>query len=153
MSDLELEQVRLQLTTDPEILGALKARKQMGKDADGPYFPVVFNSQELRFRPGVPKILGASVARCVARSTYIIVGDDLTGEMRQTLEALDSYNLNDLVVANQTCEFCDGKFETPKRLAAHMVSEHRDQLDPAGLTVTVPATPAKVALKSEAVKA
>lgn len=145
MADLELEQVRVQMSSDPEILAALKSRKQLGKDADGPYFPVVFNSQEIRFRPGVPKILGASVARCMARSTYIIVGDDLTGELRPTLEALDSYNLNDMIVAGQTCEFCDGKFETPKRLATHMLSAHKDQLDPDGLTdkVPAPAPPAK----------
>lgn len=142
MSDLEMEQVRLQLTNDPEILAALKTRKQMGKDRDGAYYAIVFNSQEVRFRPGVPKILGASVARCMARSSYIIVGDDLTGELLPTLEPLDSYNLNDMIVAGHVCEFCDGKFETPKRLAAHMVKEHKDQLDPDSLTDSIPNTPA-----------
>ncbi len=127
MSDLEMEQVRIQLSEKKEVVDALRNRKQMRRDKEGEYFPVVFNSQEVRFRSGEPKVFGGSVARCLLRSNYIILGDDLTGEMTHVLEPVDSYSLNDLV-GNQKCDYCEKLFETPKRLAAHMAAEHSAEL-------------------------
>src|SRR5258708_6991818 len=78
-----------------------------------------------------PRVLGSSIAAALMRSNYIIVGDDLTGEMVHILKPHDSYNLNDLLAEQQTCDYCKKMFETPKRLAAHMLSAHREEFEPA----------------------
>ncbi len=143
MSDLEMEQVRMTLTDDPSVLTALRTRKQMKRDADGEYYSVVFNSQELRFRENQPRVLGKTIASALMRSNYIIVGDDLTGDMVHILKPHDSYNLNDLIAEQQTCDYCKKQFETPKRLAAHMLDAHREEFEEPSTPEQVVKEPAK----------
>lgn len=128
-SGFELEQVRVSLTQDKEILSMLKTRKQFKKDKDGEYLPVVFNSSEIKFRPGRPLTVGRNVAECLVRSSYVIIGDDLTGDMVPALEALDGYNLDKFIEEGPVCEFCDKSFQTARALAHHMGRDHREQLE------------------------
>jgi len=129
--ELELEQVRVTLTKNPELLTALKARKQFKKDDKGKdFYPVIFNSAEIRFYPNQAIVLGKTVAECLVRSSYIIVGDsDLTGDMVPVIEALDGYNLNKFIEERPKCEYCDKDFQTSKALTHHMLITHKAQIE------------------------
>jgi len=129
---LELEQVRVTLTKDPEILSMLRTRKQLKKDKDGEYYPIVFNSAELRFRPNRPMVVGKSVAESLVRSSYVILGEDLTGDMTPVIESLDGYNLNKFIEERSSCEYCSEDFPTARALSHHLIREHRELLEKEG---------------------
>lgn len=129
MSDLELQQVQLRLTTDKEVLSALRTRKQLRKEANGDeYVSTSFNSIELRFHKGEVKTLGKSIADSIWQRFFVIVGDDLTGRYAPVLEVVNEYSLGDVVEKKQgnvfDCPVCHAPFHTAGNLAFHLNKEH-----------------------------
>jgi len=135
MSDLEMSQVRIQLTKDPDTLEALRLRKQFRKDLKGEEFiPAVFNSTEIRFHKGEVKTLGKVVAESIFRRSFVIVGknpdgslDDLTGETRPIFDVVEEYNLGDQVSTKNDsfmCPVCRKTHETPSALGYHLTKAH-----------------------------
>lgn len=143
--NLEMEQVRVTLTKDPEILAMLRTRKQMRKDKDGEYYPIVFNSSEIRFRPNRPLVVGKSVAESLIRSSFVIIGEDLTGDMTPVIESLDGYNLDKFIEERAACEYCKEDFPTARALSHHMIRTHRELLEKEGeVKPSIKTTPASV---------
>jgi uncharacterized C2H2 Zn-finger protein len=129
MSDLELQQVQLRLTRDPEVLSALKMRKQLKKEANGEeYVSTSFNSIELRFHKGEVKTLGKSIADSIHQRFFVIVGDDLTGRLAPVLDVVNEYSLGEVVAKKQgnvfDCPVCQAPFHTAGQLAFHLNKEH-----------------------------
>lgn len=142
-----MEQVRVALTKDPVLLDMLKKRKQMKRDKDGEYYPIAFNSAEIRIRPNTPIVLDKDTASSLIRSSYVIVGEDLVGDMTPVIEALDGFNLGDMISERFKCDFpmCDEDFPTAKALAHHMARNHAEELaDEAGEAKPTPVAVAKV---------
>ena len=131
--EMELDQVRLALNTEPEVMKILKRRGQFRKDEVSEYVPVVFNSAELRFRPKGNVIVGRTIARALMNSSQIIVGDDINGELTPYLTVLEeislSAQLDERNKPTYQCEFCRiAPFISTRELARHVISEHSDEL-------------------------
>ena len=133
MADLELSQVRLKLTDDPEVLTWLRNNKQFKVDKHNPLEPefisVQFNSAEIRFHKGEVKTLGKTVAESLYRRSWVICGDHLTGEMRAYLEIVEEVNLGDLVKPKPkfSCPVCEKDMITAQNLAYHLSQDHSDE--------------------------
>ena len=129
MSDLEMQQVRLRLTKDHDVLGALKKNHQFGKDAGGEFLSVMFNSVEIRFHPGQIVTLGKNVAESIYNRTFVIVGDQLTGEVKRSLEIVEEVNLNDQLVprAKFACPLCQEDQKNANKLAEHLIDAHTER--------------------------
>ena len=127
MADLELHQIQMKLTKDPEILAALRRKNQFQSDTGGEYISVQFNSQELKFRPGEIKTLNESVARSIHRRSWVNIGDDLTGETKGLFEIVAELDLGEALSGNKNiCTVCRRAFDTPARLGKHLVETHAD---------------------------
>lgn len=92
---LETQQVKLRLTNDKEVLKALKKKRALKTDERGEKFVVQFDSKSFEFRPGRTITVGKIVANGLRRSSSVIIGDDLTGDIMPVLEVVDTYSLGE----------------------------------------------------------
>lgn len=133
--EMELEQVRLAIDTDPTVMKILKKKNILRQDAEGDFVPIVFNSAEIRFRPRTSVLVGRTIAEAILRANTIIIGDDLTGEQVPFLKALEAVNLSvPMSEARFPCEFCDESFDSARLVTRHILKLHERELgegDPA----------------------
>lgn len=127
MADLEMHQVRIRLTKDRDVLNALRSKKQFKVDAGGEYISMQFNSQELRFHNNEVKTLGHDVAHSLYRRSAVIVGDDLTGEMKSIFDIVEEFDLSQKLKSSAqfACPICSDDQGSAKGLRDHL-KEHVD---------------------------
>lgn len=138
--EMELEQVRLAIDTDPQVMKILKKRNMLRTDGEGEYVPVVFNSAEIRFRPRSSVLVGRTVANAIMRSNTVILGEDIDGQITPFLRALESVNLaTPEPEAKFPCEFCGESFNTARDITRHILKQHEKELGEGDATPNEPA--------------
>lgn len=129
---IESEQVRLRLSGDKDVLEALRKRRRMDKDEKGQKLILQFDSRAFEFRPGRAITVNKTVADALIRSSAIIVGDDLTGEIRPALERLEIYRIGDEESGGArksatTCSVCGTDCLSLPALAKHLEKAHIEE--------------------------
>lgn len=126
---IETEQIRLKLTEEKDVLKEMKRRKVLKRDQKGDKYIVQFDAQEFTFRPGSTITVGRSVAKALQRSSAIIMGDDLTGDMVSVLVEAGSYKLGDENegAALTRCPVCKKDMGSLTRLSRHISVAHKGE--------------------------
>jgi hypothetical protein len=120
---IETEQVVLTLTSDKNILSALRTNKAFRTDKDGIERLVrQFNSQDFEFRAGAKITVGRTVAACLKRDTAFIMGDGLTGPLVCPLVEVGAFEAGKgtIGVGDLVCPYCHTKFDTAPKLGRHL---------------------------------
>lgn len=129
MSNLDSQQVTLQLTNIKYILAELRKKKRLIKDENGEdLFQIQFDSRTIDFRPGRTVTVGKTIADCLIQDAFVIVGDAIDGPAEQVLEVVREFNLSEgeKPVTPTTCLFCQEDLLTPRALAEHLIKTHND---------------------------
>jgi hypothetical protein len=124
--DMETQQVRMRLTADKEAIAALHSRHVFQKDEKNRFFiPVMFNSQEIRFYLNDVKTLGRDTAHSIYRRSTVIVGDQLTGDVKPMFDIVEEFDLSTSIEDKLrfACPEC-GKDQGDGRTLAEHLSEH-----------------------------
>lgn len=120
---MELQQIRMKLTSDSEVIKQLHENKQFHKDGDAFFIPIMFNSQEIRFRVGDVKTLERDVAKAIYRRAFVIVGDQLTGEIKPMFDIVEEFDLGTKISAPKfACPECGADQKDARELAAHLAT-------------------------------
>lgn len=126
---IEAEQVRLRLTNSKELLKELKRHKALKTDAQGDKLVLQFDGQMFVFRPGIVVTVGARIAKALLRASSVVVGDDLTGEIKPTLETAGRFQLGEEAPEESNrvtiCPVCKKDCYNLVRLAKHIQVAHR----------------------------
>jgi hypothetical protein len=120
---IETQQVVLTLTSDKNILSALRANKAFRTDKGGVESLVrQFNSQDFEFRAGAKITVGKTVAAALKRDTSFIMGDGLTGPLVCPLVEVGSFEAGKgtIGVGDLVCPYCHTKFDTAPKLGRHL---------------------------------
>ena len=135
--DVEMEQVKLRLTTNDEVLATLRTNKAFQRGKDGQeIFVRQFDSRMFEFVPGRILTVGATIARGLIQSSRVIVGNHLTGAWVPAIEKVSSFQASfgepDENRSSTACAFCGTEFKTPdlslaeavRKLGHHMMTKH-----------------------------
>lgn len=121
-SHIEGFQTVLRLSRKKDVLtqlrknGALRKNKESGEEV----MTLQFNSQTFDFSPDIQITVGKSIADALIRSSAVIVGDQLTGEIVPSIEAVTTYAAG-RGLAQNTCPYCGEVKETPQSLGQHLL--------------------------------
>lgn len=131
---METEQIKVRLTSDPTVLKQLKKNRAMQKDDISEKYVIQYDSRAFEFRPGRSITVGKNVANGLIRSSGIIIGDHLTGDLRAALIPVGKFNLGIEDPADErkratTCGVCGYDCETLTRLSRHLIKKHGDRKD------------------------
>jgi hypothetical protein len=132
MSSIENQQVRLKLTEIPYILTALKKKRRLVQDPNTgeDVFTIQFDGVSFHFTKGKVITVGENAARCLQADAWVIVGDDLTGEITPVLENVGSFELGSgetvAPVSKTVCPICNEDQVTLRGLLEH-ITEHEDE--------------------------
>lgn len=123
---LETDQTKLKLTGNAEVLTTLRNKKLLVKDGEGKeYFARPFDSQEIRFYPGVPQTFPASIARALIQGSRVIIGDAFTGPQVEALENIGTAKLGTIQSEAPRpateCPYCHKDFATAGKLGYHLM--------------------------------
>lgn len=131
-SQIESQQVRIQLTKDPEILAAMRRRGALLKRNGKEVFSVTFDSKEIEFEVGGgPRAFGETVAKALIRSSLTLMGnadpdpkknDDLICDAQPALVESGRFDVARELPAN-VCQFCGAAADSVAALAKHVSSE------------------------------
>lgn len=128
---MELQQIRMKLTSDSEVIKQLHENKQFHKDGDAFFIPIMFNSQEIRFRVGDVKTLERDVAKAIYRRAFVIVGDQLTGEIKPMFDIVEEFDLGTKISAPKfACPECGADQNDARELAAHLATHFTEPEPP-----------------------
>jgi hypothetical protein len=129
MSGIESTQVKLRLTKDEDILKQLRKNKALRKNSDGKesYF-IQFDSRSFEFRPGSIVQVGKVVANGLRRSSGVILGDHLTGDIVPALEVVNEFQLGQ-EESRTACPECGWDNGSLASLARHIEKSHKRELD------------------------
>jgi len=105
MNNTETEQIVLRLTKNNEVLNQLRINKMMKKDDEGEFLIIQFNSAAYTFRPGKTIVVGRTLGNALYRSSAIIIGDHLVGDIQPSIERLRSFDLGGYS-EEFICPFC-----------------------------------------------
>lgn len=141
-----MEQVKLQLTNNGNILAALRKKKMLvkrpGDEAES--LAIQFSAVPFYFRRGVPISVSKNVGEAIRRSSGVIMGDDLTGDVFPAVEVVGEFILGDPTTEQRasatTCNVCGKDYVTMPKLIAHL--KHGHTSDRADLYVEVERAPA-----------
>jgi hypothetical protein len=129
-SYMESVQIKLKLTSDPEILAALEKRRRFSKNHAGDKVLVLqFDSFPFEFKPGRVLTLDGSIAQSLRRESRVIIGDDLTGPMKYALDVAGKVDMGrgqEEADAN-ACTYCHRSFPTASKLGWHLMHEHKEE--------------------------
>ncbi len=120
---IETQQVVLTLTSDKNILSALRANKAFRTDKSGVESIVQqFNSQDFEFRAGAKITVGQTVATALKRDTSFVMGDGLTGPLVCPLVEVGAFEAGKgtVGVGDLVCPYCHTKFDTAPKLGRHL---------------------------------
>jgi hypothetical protein len=120
---IETQQVVLTLTSDKNILSALRANKAFRTDKNGVERLVrPFNSQDFEFRAGGKITVGKTVAAALKRDTSFVMGDGLTGPLVCPLVEVGAFEAGKgtIGVGDLVCPYCHTKFDTAPKLGRHL---------------------------------
>ena len=121
MATIESNQVTLRLTQDPEVLQQLRRNKRFATNSQGKEELILsFDSQPFSFSLDGQLTVGETVARALMRSSEVIVGDPLTGDVRPALVNVRRFGVGDSTAVLNQCPYCQDSFEKPTQLAAHL---------------------------------
>lgn len=125
-------QVKLILTSDPEILKARRADKlSWQKEKDGREALVLrFNSREYRFRKGEALAVSAPAAYGLITSSITVADENkISGEFVAALEIVSNWTLSDRepIKAGTECPECGQVCDNARKLAKHIMDEHSEE--------------------------
>jgi len=140
---LETQQVSLKIVDEAAVVGTADGDEVSGKqiyrsmgnnkvwrnDARGKYVSLMFDGQEIKFRPGEIKTFSISVANALIRASAIIVGDKLTGEIAPFLQRVGysdlATNESKPFASPTTCPVCGNDQHTLARLTRHILKHKK----------------------------
>ncbi len=118
---IETEQVVLTLTSDKNILSALRTNKAFRTDKVGKERLVrQFNSQDFEFQAGSRITVGKTVAAALKRDSSFVMGDGLTGPLVCPLVEVGSFEAGK-GVGNLSCPHCTKQFKNTPSLGHHLI--------------------------------
>ncbi len=120
---IETQQVVLTLTSDKNILSALRTNKAFRIDKSKVESLVQqFNSQDFEFRAGAKITVGKTVAAALKRDTSFVMGDGLTGPLVCPLIEVGAFEAGKgtVGVGDLVCPYCHTKFDTTPKLGRHL---------------------------------
>jgi hypothetical protein len=125
-------QVKLRLTSDPEILKARKRDLASWQTEKGGRNCLVLrdNTKEFRFYPGEELTVPAPIARGLISNSVCTVGDSPQFDpYRSSLDIVSHWVIGQKEPGNHkaVCPDCGDEFVTAKLLAGHIMSEHSDE--------------------------
>lgn len=134
MSSIETSQITLRLTKKPEILKQLKKNNILKTDKEGEYAVYQFDGKCFYFRPDKPVTIGHNAAKALIRSSAIIIGHPLTGDVVVAIDEIGHHELgqesSEEEATKQTqCPVCKKDCESLPKLARHLMSAHKDRFD------------------------
>jgi len=123
---MDRTQVKLKLTSNPEVLSALNHVGALKTDAKGKYLAIQFDAFEYRFYPDVEIVVPSVVAEGLYRGSGVLIGDAMSGTQQPGLEVVEKWELGEQEpskkVSKTTCSVCGEEQGTVKALVAHMAS-------------------------------
>jgi len=129
---MDRTQVKLKLTSNPEVLSALNhvgALKE-DKNGKGKYLAIQFDAFEYRFYPDVEIVVPSAVAEGLYRGSGVLIGDAMSGTQQPGLEVVEKWELGEQEPSKKasktTCSVCGEEQGTVKALVAHMAT-HADE--------------------------
>jgi hypothetical protein len=131
-----MDQVKLALSKEPEILAALERKHSLQTDKDGTRtLELLFDSRPFTFRlykSGERNVIPvpATVANALRSDSRVLIGDPLSGQFRSALTVLGRYNQAegdpDLRLTKTSCPFCRTECNDPRALSRHLMVDCQD---------------------------
>lgn len=129
---MDRTQVKLKLTSNPEVLSALNRVGALKTDTKGRYLAIQFDAFEYRFYPDMEIVVPSAVAEGLYRGSGVLIGDAMSGTQQPGLEVVEKWELGEQEpskkVSKTVCSVCGEDQKTVKALVTHM-AVHADEED------------------------
>lgn len=129
---MERTQVKLKLTSDPEILRALERNNGLRTNDKGEkYFSAQFDAFEYRFFSEQELVVPSAVAEGLYKASGVLIGDAMSGTQQPGLVIVEKWELGEQEPSRKAsktvCSVCGEDLKTVKLLVAHMAVHADDE--------------------------
>jgi len=127
---MDRTQVKLKLTTNPDILAALSHNGALKEDKKGKFLAIQFDAFEYRFYPDMEIVVPSAVAEGLYRGSGVLIGDAMSGTQQPGLEVVEKWELGEQEPSKKAsktvCSVCGEDQKTVKALVKHMAEAHAE---------------------------